>query len=248
MKTILITYLLISITIISFANDTPETAKGKIYNAYINNDQELWKLGLVQLSNEYRATGDINILYDLAQTQYGYIGYCFSIKDKKTAEQYIDKLDIVTRELSRHQEYKSEASALTGAVIAFRIALKPAKAIYLGQKSLEYIDKAVELDNNDPTAWIEKANSNYHTPAIFGGSYKDAIKNYKTAVKLLEQDINKYEGHWIYIHTLTWLAKSYEENSDLLNAKKTYEKILNIAPDFQWVKNELYPDLIKKLS
>jgi len=31
-------------------------------------------------------------------------------------------------------------------------------------------------------------------------------------------------------------------------AKKYYEKILKIEPEFLWVKNELYPQLLKKIK
>ena len=51
---------------------------------------------------------------------------------------------------------------------------------------------------------------------------------------------------WNYLSLLTQIAKAYEELKDYKNAETYYRKILSLAPDFAWVKNELYPAFLKK--
>ena len=53
---------------------------------------------------------------------------------------------------------------------------------------------------------------------------------------------------WNYLSLLSMIAKTYTELKDFNQAKSYYEKILKIEPDFLWVKNELYPDLLKKIK
>ena len=51
---------------------------------------------------------------------------------------------------------------------------------------------------------------------------------------------------WNYLSLLPQIAKAYEELKDYKNAENYYRKILSVAPDFAWVKNELYPQFLKK--
>ncbi|MBM3420409.1 MAG: hypothetical protein FJY11_04660, partial [Bacteroidetes bacterium] len=54
--------------------------------------------------------------------------------------------------------------------------------------------------------------------------------------------------NWHYLHALVWLAKSHEGLGNLREARKVYEKALGAEPEFQWVKTELYPQLLKRME
>ena len=60
-----------------------------------------------------------------------------------------------------------------------------------------------------------------------------------------KEEISK---NWNYINLLTIIAQSYALIKDYEKAKLYYEKILVIEPGFNWVKNELYPEMIKKMK
>jgi hypothetical protein len=44
------------------------------------------------------------------------------------------------------------------------------------------------------------------------------------------------------------IATTYEELKLYPSAKHYLEKILKIEPDYKWVKDELYPKLLKKIK
>jgi hypothetical protein len=61
---------------------------------------------------------------------------------------------------------------------------------------------------------------------------------------------NKEDLHedWNYLNLLTVIAQTYSYLKDYKLSKQYLEKILIIEPRFTWVKNELYPELIKKMN
>jgi len=54
------------------------------------------------------------------------------------------------------------------------------------------------------------------------------------------------QQNWNYLSLLTSIARAYEATGRSAMAKLYYDKILKIAPDYLWVKNELYPKFLKK--
>ena len=50
----------------------------------------------------------------------------------------------------------------------------------------------------------------------------------------------------MYINTLTALGQAYEATEQIQLAKVCYEKIIRIFPNFMWVEDELYPDLLER--
>ena len=52
--------------------------------------------------------------------------------------------------------------------------------------------------------------------------------------------------NWMYLNVMTSLGLAYEATEQIQKAKLCYEKILLIEPDFMWVGDELYPDMLKR--
>jgi tetratricopeptide (TPR) repeat protein len=84
-------------------------------------------------------------------------------------------------------------------------------------------------------------------PAAFGGSKELAIENYQKAEKLMESSASEIKENWNYISLLLAIGKAHDETANYKMAKVYYEKILKIEPRFAWVKNELYPNILKKV-
>ena len=87
-----------------------------------------------------------------------------------------------------------------------------------------------------------------YPPSILGGSKSEALKNYLKAKKLMESKAQELSDDWNYLSLLVSIAKTYELLNDNRNAKLVYEEILRSEPQFKWVRDELYPRLIKKLN
>ncbi len=216
-----------------------------IYSAYINGDMHKWENIIISIEKHKPATVDEKL--ELISYYYGYTGYLLGIKNYDKAALYVDKGDKLIADVLKYSPKNATAYAFRGSFIGFRIGMSKFKAITLGPESNRNIERAFELEPANIQACVDNANSLYHTPRIFGGDKQQSLKLFLKAAALLEK--NKLtEQNWFYLNVLTLTAKNYESLGQLQKAKQIYERILHISPDYKWVRNELYPSVLRKLS
>ena len=244
-----------------------------IYQAYISGDISMWEDAMLDLEQQYLAySGDktfINngsekgdnssasglsqsghqykseeeLLKTLLFAQYGYIGYKIGVNKDDEASAILDKAWKYLNKLMENDPGDSELLALKGAFYGFEIGLNKSKAIYLGPKSMKYIERAIKADNKNATAWIEKGNAKYFMPPVFGGSVEEAIVLYEKAINLFEQK-DAFSGcNWLYVNTLVRMGRMYADNNQKQEALAIYKKALKREPFFDWVKHDLIPDV-----
>jgi len=219
-----------------------------IYDAYLGGRMDLWKKAMEQMAGEVEATGDLSMLYDLTETQYGYIGYCLSVKQKKEAEEVLGLAERQAALLLEKQVNNPRVYSLMGEFYGFRIQLQPLRIPYFGKKSEEANSRALELDPGEPQAWMGRGNIAFYKPAIFGGSKNEAVHHYEKAVRLYEASPGRTRQNWVYLNCLAGLGIAYEETGQVENAGKVYEKLLRLEPSFKWIRDELYPRYLEKHS
>jgi len=220
--------------------------KTDIYSAYINNNMDLWKKTIDNMNLQKEKSPDFII--ELINYQYGYIAYCIGNDKDEIAESYIEQGEKNILILEKTNSNASIVNSYKSAFYGFRIGLNIFNAPFIGSKSVECAKNAMKQDSNNPFGYIQYANSKYYMPTVFGGSKSVALEYFKRAETLMEKNQEKIKFDWNYLSLLTMIAKAYAELDNYNNAKAYYEKILKIAPDFLWVKNELYPNLLKKIK
>ena len=62
----------------------------------------------------------------------------------------------------------------------------------------------------------------------------------------LNENQNKYD--WNYLSLLVLIGQSYMILKDYKQAKVYFDKAITAEPRFLWVKNELYPDVLKMIK
>jgi tetratricopeptide (TPR) repeat protein len=117
-----------------------------------------------------------------------------------------------------------------------------------GQRGLNHGRKAVELDPQNYLGWIQLGNAYFYMPKSFGGSKQVAFENYDKARKIMEKDPSLTKNNWNYLSLLVTIAQSHTYLEQYDKARSEYEYILKIEPGFQYVKNSLYPELLKKMK
>ncbi|MFP4555825.1 MAG: tetratricopeptide repeat protein [Bacteroidales bacterium] len=241
--------IIFSITISTSANPTIKDYSEKLYQSYMTGDMDVWVAVINELEQSYRNDRNSNTLFNLIQTQYGYIGYLIGAEQKRAARDYLKKAEDNTDKLLQKKTDNADAIAIKAALLAYNIALAPYKAPFLGPKSMNLIDEALAIDNNSVQALLEKGNATHYAPSMFGGDPIQAIKYYSKALSQMEMASNEQQPKtWLYINTLTQIAMAQEKANLTQDALGTYNRILSIAPEFKWVKDELLPDLKKKLK
>ena len=250
MKKLLLFWVL-AISIVQLSNTQSSAYSGeeklecKFYHAYVSGDMKPWPGYIDVLERKYNYNSSPEILYDIVKAYYGYVAFLIGIEDYKEAHEFMDLAEKYLEKLKEQNSYRAEAKAFQGAFIAFEIGMNKAKAVYLGPQSMKNINQALELEPNNHNALIEKGNAEFHMPRMFGGSYVKAAEYFRRAVNSLEQSGNDLSCNWLYMNALAWLAQSYDKAGNIEKAKETYQKILKLEPDFQWVADELYPEFRK---
>ena len=241
---VLLWFFLILVPLFSISQDysSKERMECEFYEAYVTGEMEPWPEYIEELESIYSDNPSDELLYDLVEAYYGYVAYTIGIDEYHEARKYIELAEDYLVKLEKKRDYKPAALAFKGAFIAFEIGMNRAKAVYLGPRSMSNINRALELDPENINALIEKGNAEYHMPRIFGGSYRKAADYFNRAVNALEQSDKNLTCNWVYMNALAWLAQSYEKAGNIDKAENTYQKILEKEPQFDWVREELYPE------
>lgn len=220
------------------------TYRDSIYKAYSRGKMDKW----YDIMSAYEKNVDTKSKggqLELISYYYGYTAWLIGAEKYDTAELYIEKSENLIDELLEGSPEDATLLAYKGSFIAFTIGISNLKAIYLGPKSMRYINKSLELDPENIQGNIEKGNSMYYRPSAFGGDKNEAIQYYIKAIESFEEQ-ELVVNNWMYINTMTALGQAYEATEQIQLAKLCYEKIIRIFPNFMWVEDELYPDLLKR--
>lgn len=217
-----------------------------VYNAYLSNDMEKWKQTIDKM-NIAKIKQDVYIL-ELLNYQYGYIAWCVGNQMEDEAKKYLGLAERNIELLEKINNNLSLLYAYKAAFLGFRIGLDLYKAPFLGPKSAEYVRLALQKDEHNWFAHMQYANIQFYMPSVFGGSKTKAIRGYLKAKDLMEKNNDLSLNNWNYLNLLVTIANAYHDISNLNNTKYYYQKILSIEPEFIWVKDELYPDLINRIN
>lgn len=218
--------------------------RDSIYKAYARGKMDKW----YTIMRTYEKNVDqhnVEEQLELVSYYYGYTAWLVGAEKYDTAEEYIDKSEELIEKLLEESPENPTLMAYKGAYLAFEIGISSLKAIFLGPKSMKYINKSIELDPDNIQGNIEKGNSMFYRPSAFGGDKMEAIDYYIKAVESFEKQ-GLVVNNWMYINTMTALGQAYEATDQIQLAKLCYEKIIRIFPNFMWVEEELYPDLLKR--
>lgn len=220
--------------------------RSEIYSAYISNNMDQWKTVIDRMDAIPGKTDEL--LLELVNYQYGYIGYCIGFDRKSTAREYL-RSALNNIEILEKRNYKpAVVNAYKSAFYGFRIGLNPITAPVNGLRSIDHAKTALKLDPDHYLGYIQHGNIQFYMPAAFGGSKKEALEYYLKARQMIERDPESVSGNWNYMSLLIVIGQTYTYLEDYTSAKKVYEDILKMEPGFLYVKNELYPELLKKID
>ena len=220
--------------------------KSDIYNSYIKSQMPVWKSTIDKINSSPGKSNDVII--ELLNYQYGYIGWCLGNDRKDEAVIYLKLAEENVKLLEGKKFEPSMISGYKSALYGFRIALNKFSAPFIGPKSSDCAKQAMLLDPNQPFGFIQMGNVKYHSPSLMGGSKTDAISYYLKAKALMEKKESEIQGDWNYLNLLITIAQVYEAIDENVKAKLMYEEILKFEPGFTWVRDKLYPQFLEKIK
>lgn len=233
-------YLIISSAVIT------DEYRSEVYNAYVNNKMDQWKHVIDKMEAIKERTNEMTL--ELVNYQYGYIGYCLDFNKEDEAKKYFSLASKNVEILDKSAYKESILNAYKAAFYGIRISFNKLSAPVNGAKSMDHIKLAIEQDKENYLAYIQYGNARLNMPAAFGGSKKEALEHFLKARKILERNPAEIKGNWNYLNLMILIAKTYEALDDYKMARITYEYILYIEPGFIYVRDVLYPGLLKKIN
>ena len=214
----------------------------KMYQAYLKQNMDVWQQALDEAYTISKPT--VRQLEKIVNYEYGYIPARLDEKNKEEAKRVMEKM---TEHVDLLEKYGSDAAM----ILIYRSSLY-AYAYKLNvwdlssvSKCIECVEKAYEMSPNNPMVISLKGNIDFYRPGIFGGSKKRALFCFEKSLKLFEEQ-NLTTNNWNYIATYLAMAQAYEKNGEKEKAILTCKKILEVSPNFEYVKNVYYPKLTKK--
>jgi tetratricopeptide (TPR) repeat protein len=187
--------------------------------------------------------------YQVAYAEYRVMTYLLN-REKDRFDPVADKAVDRLEKILRIKPGWSEAQALLSAIHGLQIAKNWTRAITLGPTANRLAQQATENDPENPRAWLMHAAQKLNTPQMFGGSIDEALEAYKKSVDLFENHIENdpLEPVWGYTDALVWLGITYERLDRDEDALAVFRKVLEIEPEYGWVKNNLLPSLEEKIA
>ena len=226
---------------------SPET-KQLTYSAYLGQGLSKWEEALKEVESQYTASDQPSDLINIVHVKYGLLNATMAEQDEDSFDKYLEgakeDLDFILELDPKH----ADAHTVKAAVLSLQIAYSPLKGMFLGPKSDTHIEKALKYEPESAFAWKMFASSKLFTPAMFGGDIEEAVKSYEKAINLFEKNDSDIAINWLYLDALAWLGQAYMRNERHDEAVSTFEKALEIEPNFGWVKFALLPAAKEKAS
>jgi tetratricopeptide (TPR) repeat protein len=220
--------------------------RSEVYNAYINNRMEQWKSVIDRLETVKDKNNEL--LQELVNYQYGYMGYCIEFKKTEEAKKYYNQAIENVEKLEKSGYSISTVNSYKAALYGIRISFNKFSAPFNGPKSLNYAETALKQDSSNYLANIQYGNALSNMPEAFGGSKSEALKYYLRAKQIFEENPDLIHQNWNYMNLMILIGRTYSDLKDYSSAKSVYEKILAREPDFIYVKKELYPKLLEEMK
>ena len=157
-------------------------SRARIEAAFYDFDPVVYRNEAERLEQLADAADDWHVRYYQAVVHAHLAGYHL-LTDEDRAGEHLERAERYLKDaLEDHQH--ADIYALLASVLGRRIAVSPFRAVWLGPRSVEYLDRAQELDAANPRVYLEKGRSKLYQPAFVGGSASEARELFQEALRL----------------------------------------------------------------
>ena len=217
------------------------------YQGYLTSSKAPWEKAIAKIKAD-ATLSKADRLYALTEAQSGLLVYTMANQDEATFETVADDMEENLEKLLSLNNKDARAHALLAGLYGTTVSFNNWKGMYLGPKGEKQVDQALQTDPKNPFAWAQRGNARLFTPAMFGGDVDEAVTCFEKAAQYHEQQSIDLTYNWRYLNTLAWLGIAYQKTGNASAAVETFQKALNIAPNFRWVERALLPKALAQAS
>lgn len=213
-------------------------ADGELLNAYLHNDMSAWQAHVDSFNFPYgvsRSTelSTFNLIYE-----YGFCGYIVS-ENKEAAKPYVKRfrehVEAAKTTLPKGH-YEMYMSAVYVYELRIHESFHPAKAMSMAKD-------ATKLAPDDPLTLSYYGTSLFYAPTPFG-SKKEALEYFLRAEKIFRNE--RWYNCWVRPATMMYIAQCYDKLGNTDEAIKTAQQLLDLYPDYEYIKYDYLPALIRR--
>ncbi|MEM9832229.1 MAG: tetratricopeptide repeat protein [Bacteroidota bacterium] len=234
-----------AISLPSFAQVNPEVRQ-LFYQGYLTATKAPWEQA-IEIINQDASLDETQKIHAITEAQCGLLNYTMANQDEATYEAVADDMEANLETLLEQDSDDAVALAKMAQLLGATMSFKRWKAMYLSPKSEELGSRALKADPESPEAWMQRGGSRLFTPEMFGGDVDEAVAAYQKAVQYYEAQPD-HTNNWRYLDALAWLGQAHQKAEQTSEAIATYQKALEVEPNFGWVKYKLMPQVIAKSS
>ncbi|PIP12648.1 MAG: hypothetical protein COX49_04430 [bacterium (Candidatus Stahlbacteria) CG23_combo_of_CG06-09_8_20_14_all_40_9] len=132
----------------------------------------------------------------------------------------------------------AEAFALLSLLYNQEIGINPALGMTNSIKSGKAINKAYNLDPENPRIWLIDGIGTLYKPTVFGGGENKALKKFLKSAEYYKtyKTEDKTLPNWGKAEVYTWLGITYMKKEENQKAMENFNLSLEIEPDYKWAK------------
>ncbi|MFH1195303.1 MAG: tetratricopeptide repeat protein [bacterium] len=188
--------------------------------------------------------------YLLAYNYYRMQTVSMKDNDRSKVELYFNKAKECCDKLTNSEEYDSEAKTLLAAVYMMKLAINQSDAPAISMTISSLLEQASFREFANPRTLLIRGIMALNTPPVFGGSVDAAMEYFNKAEVIFQnsKSPDELKPNWGYLETLAYKGQALTKKGMVQEAKSAYNKVLEIEPNFGWVKYVLLPQLEKQVA
>ncbi|MBA4406625.1 hypothetical protein C0389_05065 [bacterium] len=217
----------------------------KIQPAYFQNDVKLF----MEVHSFLERLIEIEPANDLAKYYLAYVEYRLYASKQATNNPFVEKFyepAVKTcKELIDAGKMIDEIKTILAALYLMRLANNPMEAMALSPQIHTLLGEAEAVNPSNPRIHIIRGIMVMNTPPMFGGSVEKGMESFNKAISLFESNKSEKSNlpNWGYEESQVWLGIGYQKMNNKEKAKEIFTKVLELQPDFGWVKFRLLPSV-----
>ncbi len=181
---------------------------------------------------ETRHSQDFDVMAEALLARYGLMGYLIGSKQNAKAKSLLDETEKLLEAWLKRKAGNARLLSIKAGLVGFRIGLSPMRAPFLGQRNVDAWEEALKNDSSEAMGWLEKGNSLFYRPAMFGGDKKEAEASFRKALQLSE----KRECDWLYSFMQVRLYEACKANGKTSEAETIRKQLQKKPGHFKWIE------------
>lgn len=195
---------------------------------YAAGNMDGWEKEIRKLEGQH--SQNFEVMANTLTARYGYMGYLLGKKENSKVRSLLDETEKLLEDWLKKRPGNSRLLGIKAGLVGFRIGISPMRAPFLGQRNVDAFEEAIKNNPSEPMGWLEKGNSLFYRPSMFGGDKKEAENAFRKALELTKPD----ECDWLYSFMQVRLYEACKANGKTGEAK-AIRKQLQQNGKFMWI-------------